>query len=87
MSMLLNAPLQRVVGRLVPASLPPFGTFDEQTALVVGATTSIWLVAPVYFATLGASIIITSRVPCRGDAANRHIEEATGPSRKDAISS
>lgn len=84
--MLLDAPLLRVVGRFTPAPLPPAGTFDGQTVLIVGATTSIGLAAAVHFATLGANVIITSRVAFRGGAAKRHIEEAAGTSHKDGIS-
>lgn len=83
--MLLDAPLQRVVGRFVPAPLPPAGTFDRQTVLIVGATAGIGLAAAVHFAALGANVIITSRVASRGDAAKRHIEEAAGPSRKGDV--
>ncbi|KAL1603463.1 hypothetical protein SLS60_005050 [Paraconiothyrium brasiliense] len=86
MGLLLDAPIQRCVGRFVPAPLPPAGTFDGQTVLVVGATTGLGLASAVHFATLGASVIITSRVASRGDAAVRHIEEAAGPSRKGDIS-
>ena len=86
MGMLLGSPLQRLVGRFVPASLPPSGTFDGQTVLIVGATTGLGLAAAVHFAILGASVIITSRETPRGDAAKRHIEEAAGPSRKGDIS-
>lgn len=84
--MLLDAPLQRVVGRFVPAPLPPGGTFDGQTVLIVGATAGIGLASAVHFATLGANVIITYRVASRGDAAKRHIEEAAGPSYKGDIS-
>jgi NAD(P)-dependent dehydrogenase (short-subunit alcohol dehydrogenase family) len=82
----LDAPLQRLVGRFVPVSLPPAGTFDGQTVLIVGATSGLGLAAAVHFATLGANVIITSRVASRADAAKRHIEEAAGPSRKGDIS-
>ena len=84
--MLIDAPFQRVVGRFVPARLPPAGTFDRQTVLIVGATTGIGLAAAVHFATLGANVIITSRVVSRGDAARQHIQEAAGPSYKGDIS-
>ncbi len=82
----LDAPLQRVVGRFVPVPLPSAGTFDGQTVLIVGATSGLGLAAAVHFATLGANIIITSRVASRADAAKRRIEEAAGPSRKGDIS-
>lgn len=81
-----EAPLQRLVGRFVPAPLPPAGTFDGQTVLIVGATSGLGLAAAVHFATLGANVIITSRVASRANAAQRHIEEAAGPSRKGTIS-
>lgn len=84
--MLLDAPLQRLKGRFVPVPLPPAGTFDEQTVLIVGATAGLGLASAVHFATLGANVIITSRVASRGDAAKRHIEEAAGPSHKGSIS-
>lgn len=82
----MNAAFQRLVGRFVPVSLPPSGTFDGQTVLIAGASTGIGLAAAVHFATLGASVIITSRVASRGDAAKRHIKEAVGPSYKGDIS-
>lgn len=83
---LFEAPLQRLVGRFVPAPLPPAGTFNGQTVLVVGATSGLGLAAAVHFATLGANVIITSRVASRADAAKRHIEEAAGPDRKGTVS-
>ncbi|KAI0887506.1 uncharacterized protein GGS22DRAFT_157330 [Annulohypoxylon maeteangense] len=86
MPLLLDAPLQRAVGRFVPASLPPTGTFDGQTVLIIGATSGLGLAAAVHFATLGANVIITSRVASRGDIAKQHIEEAAGPSFKGDIS-
>ncbi|KAF2258614.1 NAD(P)-binding protein [Lojkania enalia] len=82
----MDAPFQRLVGRFVPASLPPSGSFDGQTVLIAGASTGIGLAAAVHFATLGASVIITSRVASRVEAAKRHIEEAVGPSYKGDIS-
>lgn len=85
--MLLDHPLQRMVGRWRPAPLPPAGTFDGQTVLIVGGTSGLGLAAAVHFATLGANVIITHRVASRGDAAKRHIEEAAGPSRKGTVSS
>ncbi|KAH6843287.1 hypothetical protein B0I37DRAFT_314540 [Chaetomium sp. MPI-CAGE-AT-0009] len=81
-----DAPLQRLTGRFVPVPLPPAGTFDGQTVLIVGATSGLGLAAAVHFATLGANVIITSRVTSRADAAKRQIEEAAGPSRKGDIS-
>ncbi|KAH6640324.1 hypothetical protein F5144DRAFT_589822 [Chaetomium tenue] len=83
---LFEAPLQRLAGRFVPVPLPPAGTFDGQTVLIVGATSGLGRAATVHFATLGANVIITSRVASRADAAKRHIEEAAGPSRKGTIS-
>ncbi|KAK3385759.1 hypothetical protein B0H63DRAFT_473543 [Podospora didyma] len=82
----LDAPLQRLAGRFVPAPLPPAGTFDGQNVLIVGATSGLGLAAAVHFAALGANVIITSRVASRADAAKHHIEEAAGPSRKGAVS-
>ena len=67
--MLLDAPLQRVVGRFMPAPLLPPESFDRQTVLIVDATTDIGLAAAVHFAALGANVIITSHVASRGDAA------------------
>ncbi|KAJ8105588.1 hypothetical protein ONZ43_g7371 [Nemania bipapillata] len=85
MWLLIDAPFQRAVGRFVPKPLPPAKTFDGQTVLIVGASSGIGLAAAVHFATLGANVIITSRVASRGDAAKRHIEEAVGPSYKGTI--
>ncbi|KAI1345319.1 hypothetical protein F5Y01DRAFT_300830 [Xylaria sp. FL0043] len=81
----LDAPLQRVVGRFVPKPLPPPGTFDRQTVLIVGATSGLGLASAVHFASLGANIILTSRVASRADTAKRHIEEAIGPSLRADI--
>lgn len=82
---LLDAPIKRLVGRFVPKPLPPLGTFDGQTVLIIGATTGLGLAAAIHFATLGASVIITSRVESKGDTAKRRIEEAVGSSRKGNI--
>jgi NAD(P)-dependent dehydrogenase (short-subunit alcohol dehydrogenase family) len=83
---LLDLPPRRVLGRFVPAPLPPTGTFAGQTVLIVGGTAGIGLAAAVHFAALGANVIITYRAASRGEAAKRHIEEAAGPSRKGDIS-
>jgi len=82
----MDAPFQRLVGRFVPVSLPSPGSFDGQTVLIAGASTGIGLAAAVHFAILGASVIITSRVASRGEAAKRHIIEAVGPSYNGDIS-
>lgn len=83
---ILDAPVQRLTGRFVPVQLPPAGTFDGHTVLIVGASSGLGLAAAVHFATLGANVIITSRVASRADAAKRYIEEAVGPARKGDIS-
>ena len=85
MGLLLDHPIQRTIGRFVPAPLPPPGTFNGQTVLIVGATSGLGLAAAVHFANLGANLIITSRKTSRVDDAKRHIEEATGPSRRGEI--
>jgi hypothetical protein len=82
----MNALFQRLVGRFVPASLPPSGTFDGQTVLIAGSSAGLGLHAAVHFATLGASVIITSRVASRGNAAIKRIEQAVVPSYKGQIS-
>ncbi|CAI6090749.1 unnamed protein product [Clonostachys chloroleuca] len=78
--------LQRMYGRFVPTALPPAGTFDGQTVLIVGGTRGLGLAAAVHFATLGANVIITYRKLSGGEAAKRQIEEAVGPSLKGRIS-
>jgi len=83
---ILDSPLQRLVGRFMPVALPAPGTFDGQTVLIVGATTGIGLAAAIHFATLGASIIITSRTASRGDAAQKRIKDAVPSSYKGDIS-
>lgn len=84
--LIIDAPVSRTIGRFVPVPLPPAGTFDGQTVLVVGGTAGLGLASAVHFANLGANVIITSRAESRAQAAKRHVEEASGPSRRGVIS-
>ncbi|KAI1353243.1 hypothetical protein F5Y01DRAFT_277334 [Xylaria sp. FL0043] len=87
MLMLLDCPPRRILRRFWPLPLPPAGTFDGKTVLIVGGTSGIGLAAAVHFATLSANVIITYRVASRGEAAKRHIENKVGSAHKGRISS
>ncbi|KAI1329793.1 hypothetical protein F5Y16DRAFT_365313 [Xylariaceae sp. FL0255] len=77
---------RRIKGRFIPVALPPAGTFVGQTVLIIGGTSGVGLAAAIHFATLGADVIITYRIPSRGDAAKKHIENAVRSHRKGSVS-
>lgn len=69
--------LRRLRDKIWPEPLPDSKSFDGQTVLVTGATAGLGLAAALHFATLGASVVITSRSLQQGIAVKDMIEEQT----------
>ncbi|KJZ78548.1 hypothetical protein HIM_01939 [Hirsutella minnesotensis 3608] len=73
--------LRRLRDKLYPEPLPPVGSFDGRTVLITGATSGLGLAAARQFATLGATVIITSRSMAQGEAVRHKIESHCGTAR------
>lgn len=69
---------RRLRDKLWADALPPSGSFEGQTVLITGATTGVGLAASMYFAQLGAKVIITSRSLSAGGIARERIEQSAG---------
>jgi NAD(P)-dependent dehydrogenase (short-subunit alcohol dehydrogenase family) len=83
--MLLNISPRRILGRFIPESLPPAGSFDGQTVLITGGTTGLGLAAAIHFATLGADVIITFRAEGRAETAKERIEKTAKIQGEDRV--
>lgn len=82
---LLEFPPKRILGRFVPASLPPAGSFEGQVVLVTGGTAGLGLAAALHFVRLGADVLITCRDQRRGEGARERIEAETNTKGKVTV--
>ncbi|KAF2241167.1 NAD(P)-binding protein [Trematosphaeria pertusa] len=70
--------LRRLRDKFWPEPLPPVKSFEGQTVLVTGATAGLGLAAALHFATLGASVVITSRSLPQGNGVKDEVEKRAG---------
>ena len=76
---------RRLRDKFWPEPLPPLGHFEGQTVLVTGATAGLGLAAAVHFASLGATVILTSRSLSQGNSAKKHVEDLAGLVGQDKV--
>lgn len=75
---------RRIRDKLWPEPLPPVGCFVGQTVLVTGATGGLGMAAASHFLDFGATVIITSRTPEKGEEAKAEILRKTQVAHDDS---